>query len=244
MSNAAADKVSSYVTALNVLKDDDRLRSLKPRTGIDFLSNDYLALASAPRMRKAVSAAVEAGTPIGAGGSRLLRGNCEEHESLEAAAASFFGAEAAIFFGSGYVANFAVLTTLPQRGDLLVLDQLVHASIHEGARAGRADFRESRHNDPQSVETTIRDWRAEGGAGRVWIVVERLYSMDGDFAPLEGLIEPRRSRSCDGMPIHLAGVSGCSIAHFADCFTRRPDHGYVVAHAGSTIAHYCCAAHH
>jgi 8-amino-7-oxononanoate synthase len=188
MSHAVADKVSSYVTALNVLKNDGRLRSLKPRTGIDFSSNDYLALASAPRMRRVVSAAVEAGTPIGAGGSRLLRGNCEEHESLEAAAARFFGAETAIFFGSGYVANFAVLTTLPQRGDLLVLDSLVHASIHEGARAGRADFRESRHNDPQSVETTIRDWRAQGGAGRVWIVVESLYSMDGDFAPLQELV--------------------------------------------------------
>jgi 8-amino-7-oxononanoate synthase len=188
MSPAVADKVSSYVAALHALNEDDRLRSLRPRTGIDFSSNDYLALASAPRMRRAVSAAVEAGTPIGAGGSRLLRGNCEEHESLEAEAASFFGAEAAIFFASGYVANFAVLTTLPQRGDLLVLDSLVHASIHEGARAGRAEFRESRHNDAQSVEATIREWRTQGGTGRAWIVVESLYSMDGDFSPLEELV--------------------------------------------------------
>jgi 8-amino-7-oxononanoate synthase len=188
MSQAVADRVSSYVAALHALKDDDRLRSLKPRAGIDFSSNDYLALASAPRMRKAVSAAVEVGTPIGAGGSRLLRGNCAEHEILEAEAARFFGTEAAIFFGSGYVANFAVLTTLPQRGDLLVLDSLVHASIHEGARAGRASFRESRHNDPQSVEATIREWRTQGGTGRIWIVVESLYSMDGDFAPLEELV--------------------------------------------------------
>jgi 8-amino-7-oxononanoate synthase len=188
MSQAVADKVSSYVTALHALKDEDRLRSLKPRTGIDFSSNDYLALASAPRMRRAVSAAIEAGTPIGAGGSRLLRGNCAEHESLEAEAARFFGAEGATFFGSGYVANFAVLTTLPQRHDLLVLDSLVHASIHEGARAGRASFRESRHNDPQSVESTIREWRTQGGTGRIWIVVESLYSMDGDFAPLEELV--------------------------------------------------------
>ena len=188
MSQAVADKVSSYVTALHGLKKDNRLRALKPRTGIDFSSNDYLALASAPRMRRALSAAVEAGTPIGAGGSRLLRGNCAEHESLEAEAAGFFGAEAAIFFGSGYVANFAVLTTLPQRGDLLVLDQFVHASIHEGARAGRAEFRESRHNDPDSVEAAIRQWRTQGGTGRPWIVVESLYSMDGDFAPLAELV--------------------------------------------------------
>lgn len=188
MNPAAADKVSNYVKALQALKDDDRLRGLKPRTGLDFSSNDYLGLASAPRMRRAVSAAAEAGTPIGAGGSRLLRGNCEEHENLEAEAARFFGAEAAMFFATGYVANFAVLTTLPQRDDLLVLDSLVHASIHEGARAGRASYRESEHNDPESVETTIREWRKRGGTGRVWIVVESLYSMDGDFAPLEKIV--------------------------------------------------------
>lgn len=188
MNSVHALKVADYVAALHALKEDDRLRRLKPRAGIDFVSNDYLALASAPRMKKAVSAAIEAGTPIGAGGSRLLRGNCEEHERLEAEAAQFFRAEAALFFGGGYVANFSVLTTLPQRGDLLVLDALVHASIREGARAGRADFRICAHNDPQSVESTIRDWRTQGGMGRVWIVVESLYSMDGDFAPLEDLI--------------------------------------------------------
>ncbi|MET4349235.1 8-amino-7-oxononanoate synthase [Bradyrhizobium sp. RT9a] len=188
MNSIQRAKVGDYVAALHALREDNRLRGLKPRAGIDFASNDYLALASAPRMKKAVSAALEVGTPIGAGGSRLLHGNCEEHETLEKEAAQFFGAETALFFGGGYVANFAVLTTLPQRGDLLVLDSLVHASIHEGARAGRAEFRISAHNDPQSIEDTIRDWRAGGGAGRVWIVAESLYSMDGDFAPLEGLV--------------------------------------------------------
>ncbi|WP_439406430.1 8-amino-7-oxononanoate synthase [Bradyrhizobium sp. DASA03076] len=188
MNPVHAGKAAPYASALNVLKEDHRLRSLNPRAGIDFTSNDYLALASAPRMKKAVLAAIEAGTPIGAGGSRLLRGNCEEHERLEAEAARFFGAETALFFGSGYVANFAVLTTVPQKGDLLVLDSLVHASIHEGARAGRADFRISAHNDPEAVASTIRDWWAKGGVGRVWIVAESLYSMDGDFAPLNELV--------------------------------------------------------
>jgi 8-amino-7-oxononanoate synthase len=182
------NKASHYAAALNALRDDDRLRSLTPRAGIDFSSNDYLALAGCQRMRKAIAAAVEAGTPIGAGGSRLLRGNCAEHESLEAEAAGFFGAEAAVFFASGYIANFAVLTTLPQRGDLLVLDALVHASIHEGARAGRAEFRLSAHNDAGSIEDVIRTWRSEGGTGRIWIAAESLYSMDGDFAPLEALV--------------------------------------------------------
>ncbi|PDT64507.1 8-amino-7-oxononanoate synthase [Bradyrhizobium ottawaense] len=188
MTSTRRGKLASYEAALQALNEQDRLRLLAPRFGIDFGSNDYLALASAPRIKKAVAAALETGTPIGAGGSRLLRGNCNEHERLEAEAAGFFRAETALFFGSGYVANFAILSTLPQRGDLLVLDSLVHASIHEGARAGRAEFRESGHNDPTSVENTIRDWREKGGKGRVWIVAESLYSMDGDFAPLKELV--------------------------------------------------------
>ncbi|RXG83625.1 8-amino-7-oxononanoate synthase [Bradyrhizobium zhanjiangense] len=188
MSPIHSDRFDRYVSVLPALKDDNRLRGLKPRAGVDFTSNDYLALASAPRMKEAVAAALEAGTPIGAGGSRLLRGNCEEHERLEAEAARVFGAETALFFGGGYVANFAILTTLPQRGDLLVLDSLVHASIHEGARAGRAEFHTCAHNDPEAVEDTIRNWREKGGTGRAWIVVESLHSMDGDFAPLEDLI--------------------------------------------------------
>jgi 8-amino-7-oxononanoate synthase len=203
-------KASSYVAALDALKDDDRLRSLTPRAGIDFSSNDYLALANYPRMRKAIVAAIESGTPIGAGGSRLLRGNCAEHESLEAEAARFFGAEAAIFFATGYTANFAVLTTLPQRGDLLVLDQFVHASIHEGARAGRAEFRFSTHNDANSIEVVIRSWRSEGGRGRIWIVVESLYSMDGDFAPLDALnaIADRHDAFLMVDEAHATGVFG------------------------------------
>jgi 8-amino-7-oxononanoate synthase len=206
------NKASPYVAALDALKDDDRLRSLTPRAGIDFSSNDYLALAGCQRMRKAITAAVEAGTPIGAGGSRLLRGNCAEHESLEAEAARFFGAEAAIFFASGYTANFAVLTTLPQRGDLLVLDALVHASIHEGARAGRAEFRLSAHNDANSIEDVIRTWRSEGGTGRIWIVAESLSSMDGDFAPLEALVKMADRHDAFLMvdEAHATGVFGPS----------------------------------
>jgi 8-amino-7-oxononanoate synthase len=188
MIEASEDKACVYVLGLTALKNDGRLRDLRQRGGIDFSSNDYLALANAPRMRKAISTALRSGTPIGAGGSRLLRGNCVEHETLEADAAKFFGVEAATFFASGYTANFAVLTTLPQKGDLLVLDQLVHASIHEGASAGRAEFRFFAHNDPNSVEQVIRSFRTEGGRGRIWIVAESLYSMDGDFAPLEALV--------------------------------------------------------
>ncbi|MDX8469929.1 8-amino-7-oxononanoate synthase [Mesorhizobium sp. VK23B] len=178
-----------YEASLRGLARKSRLRTLSGRAGLDFASNDYLGLARSKRITGAVIAALAAGTPVGATGSRLLRGNDPEHEALEAKAAAFFGAERALFFGGGYVANFAVLTTLPQKGDLIVLDELVHASAHEGARAGRAEVTEAAHNDADAVNDAIRNWRARGGAGRPWIVVESLYSMDGDRASLDELIE-------------------------------------------------------
>ncbi|MEI9411557.1 8-amino-7-oxononanoate synthase [Mesorhizobium salmacidum] len=178
-----------YEASLRGLARKNRLRSLTARSGLDFASNDYLGLARSKRIARALTEALAAGTPVGATGSRLLRGNTPEHEALEAKAADFFGAERALFFGSGYVTNFAVLTTLPQKGDLVVLDELVHVSAHEGAQAGRAEVKIAAHNDPNAVKDAIQSWRAAGGAGRAWIVVESLYSMDGDRAPLRQLIE-------------------------------------------------------
>lgn len=177
-----------YETSLRGLARKSRLRTLSARAGLDFASNDYIGLAGSKRLADAVATALANGTPVGATGSRLLRGNDPEHEALEAKAASFFGTERALLFGGGYIANFAVLTTLPQKGDLVVLDELIHASAHEGARAGRAEMVEAAHNDPEAVDTAIRTWRASGGIGRAWIVAESLYSMDGDVAPLSDLL--------------------------------------------------------
>jgi 8-amino-7-oxononanoate synthase len=176
-----------YEAVLRGLARRDRLRELTRRRGLDFASNDYLGVAECPRLSRAVAAALAAGTPVGAAGSRLLRGNCQEHEALEALAAGFFGAERALFFGGGYVANLAALSTLPQRGDLVILDALVHASAREGARAGRAQVVETPHNDVGAIEDAMMAWRRDGGTGRAWMAVESLYSMDGDRAPLAEL---------------------------------------------------------
>ncbi|WP_027056581.1 8-amino-7-oxononanoate synthase [Mesorhizobium erdmanii] len=181
-------QLARYDATLQGLARKDRLRTLVPRAGLDFSSNDYLGLATSKRLGEAVAAAIARGTPVGATGSRLLRGHAPEHEQLEADAAAFFGAERALFFGSGYIANFALLTTLPQKGDLLILDELAHASMHEGARGGRAEFKLTAHNDVDAVEDAITRWRADGGMGSVWIAVESLYSMDGDCAPMESLV--------------------------------------------------------
>lgn len=187
MSASARQQV--FRDQLAALAAQDRARELRPRDGVDFASNDYLGLAGSARLKDAVRRALEAGVPVGAAGSRLLRGNCESHEALEAEAAAFFGAESALLFGGGYPANLALLGTLPQTGDLLLLDALSHASSSEGARLGRAQVARFRHNDADRAREVIAAWRRDGGRGAVWIAVESLYSMDGDRAPLEALAE-------------------------------------------------------
>jgi 8-amino-7-oxononanoate synthase len=165
-----------------------RRRQLAWRKGLDFSSNDYLGLAGCERLASAARRALARGVPIGSGGSRLLRGNHPEHEMLEEEAARFFGSASALFFSSGYAANAALLSTLPQRGDLVIHDALIHASAHEGLRLGRAEYRAAVHNDAGSFADTLEAWRKSGGTGRIWIAVESLYSMDGDRAPLDDLV--------------------------------------------------------
>jgi len=195
---------------LNDLAGRGRLRSLRGRSGIDFTSNDYLGLAESGELRRAASEAVARGVPVGAGGSRLLRGNHEEHEALESEAAAYFGAETALYFGGGYVANFAIFSTLPQRGDLVVHDELVHASVHEGLRSGRADHVAVAHNSIDAFDAAIARWRAAGGKGRPWISVESLYSMDGDSPDIAGLfaVADRHEAMVVIDEAHATGVLG------------------------------------
>lgn len=200
----------NHERALEALARRGRRRSLAAIAGIDFTSNDYLGLASSRELKDAARSAVERDVPIGSGGSRLLRGNHREHEALEAEAAAFFGAESALFFGGGFLANVALFSALPQRGDLVVHDALIHASVHDGMRMGKAERAEAKHNDAQSYEDAIADWRAAGGTGTPWIAVESLYSMDGDRAPLDELAEVARRH--DGVLVideaHATGVLG------------------------------------
>lgn len=200
----------SHSRALQALARRGRLRSLSQSEGADFSSNDYLGLCSSRELAAAVAAALDRGAPVGAGGSRLLRGNHPEHEALEAEAAAFFGAETALYFGGGFLANFAIFSTLPQRGDLVVYDELIHASVHDGMRMSRTEHIAARHNDAGSFEDAVRRWRTSGGQGTPWLAVESLYSMDGDRAPLEALIEVVRRH--DGILVideaHATGVLG------------------------------------
>ncbi|MDW4549093.1 8-amino-7-oxononanoate synthase [Defluviimonas sp. D31] len=179
--------LARQVRALEALEARGRLRRLMPRAGADFASNDYLGLAGSDLLRQAAADALARGVAVGAGGSRLLRGNDVEHEALEAEAAAFFGTERALYLGGGFPANLAIFSALPQHGDLVLHDALIHASAHDGMRLGRAEARSFPHNDVTAAEDAIRDWRGKGGTGQVWIAAEAVYSMDGDLAPIADL---------------------------------------------------------
>jgi 8-amino-7-oxononanoate synthase len=177
-----------FETDLLELARQGRLRALRDRAGADFTSNDYLGMAESDELKRAASAAIARGVPVGSGGSRLLRGNHPEHEALESEAAAYFGAETALYFGGGYVANLAIFSTLPQRGDLVVHDELIHASVHEGLRRSRAESVRVPHNNIDAFDSAIARWRTAGGRGRPWISAESLYSMDGDSPDLTALL--------------------------------------------------------
>jgi 8-amino-7-oxononanoate synthase len=212
-----------YTADLQTLEGRGRLRMLSGRSGIDLASNDYLGLAESAELRQAAIDALARGVPVGSGGSRLLRGNHPEHEALEREAADHFGSESALYFGAGYVANFAIFSTLPQRGDLVVHDELIHASVHEGVRRGRAESVGVPHNDINAFESAIVKWRAAGGKGRPWLSVESLYSMDGDSPNLPELFAVADRH--DGMVVideaHATGVLGPQGRGLAASFEGR-----------------------
>ena len=185
---AGASFQAKLLDDLDDLTRRHRRRSLAPCAGHDFASNDYLGLAGSDAMRSVVAAALARGVPVGAGGSRLLRGNHDEHQALEAEAAAYFGSEAALYFSTGFAANGGLFAALPGAEDLVVHDELIHASAHDGMRLGRAARVATAHNDADAVADAIATWRRGRGTGRPWIAVESLYSMDGDLAPLADLI--------------------------------------------------------
>tara|TARA_B100001765_G_scaffold57443_1_gene34213 strand:+ start:361 stop:1494 length:1134 start_codon:yes stop_codon:yes gene_type:complete len=176
---------SFYQDDLMRLEKVGRRRAMTVASGCDFSSNDYLALAGSTVLRSAAMDALARGVFPGSSGSRLLRGNCPEHLGLETDAARFFGSESALFVGSGFAANSLVVSTLPQASDLILHDELIHASVHEGMRMARAPCERFAHNDVDAAADAIARWRAKGGCGTPWIAFETLYSMDGDVAPVD-----------------------------------------------------------
>lgn len=183
--------MNRFTATLERLKEEGRFRALKPAHeqagGIDFTSNDYLGFSVHPELRAAGIAALQGGIGIGAGGARLLRGNHPHHEKLEWEAARFFGAPRALFFASGFLANHALMTALPQRRDVILFDAHIHASLRDGIQANPANHLRMPHNDLSAFEDALKRHDTSGDSA-CWVVTESVFSMDGDMAPITELL--------------------------------------------------------
>jgi 8-amino-7-oxononanoate synthase len=155
---------------------------------INYSSNDYLGLATEPALQEAAKAAIDR-YGVGAGASRLVCGTLTPHVQLEKALAAFKKTEAALSFSSGYAAAVGTLGALLQRDDVVILDKLAHASLIDGARLSGASVRVFPHNHMGKLESHLQWARDNHPDGRVVVVTESVFSMDGDWALLPEIVE-------------------------------------------------------
>lgn len=177
-----------WMAGLAELEACGRRRRLPSGQGEDFCSNDYLGLTAHPRVREAMARALAGGIELGSTGSRLVRGNHPAITALEASFAEWQGTEASLLYSSGYAAGVGVLTALLRPQDIAFSDALNHASLVDGLRLAGTRRVVVPHLDLNALEVAFRRHPAIGGARR-FLVVESLYSMDADQAPLEAMAE-------------------------------------------------------
>lgn len=181
---------------LNRRKTNSILRNLtlpKPEQA-DFSSNDFLSLATSSRLKSTFLSELEKAQSLASGGSRLLDGNSRYAEVLECTIARFHGAEAGLLFNSGFDANAGFLASVPQPGDIVVYDELIHASVHDGMRLSRASRTVAfKHNSIHDLRQVLRSLKKEELAAcrrpNMFVAVESIYSMDGDVAPLQEIVK-------------------------------------------------------
>jgi 8-amino-7-oxononanoate synthase len=176
------DRIAADLVALRAA---DQFRDLSTRTGIELGSNDYLGLSSHPRLRRAIALAVQEDARVASTGSRLLSGNSYRWEQLETEFAKFVGAEASLYFPSGYAANVGLLSAILRPVDTVFSDNSNHASLIDGIRLSGARKVIFPHLDLGYLEEALR---REDGPGEKIIVVESVFSMDGDHSLLPELI--------------------------------------------------------
>lgn len=200
--------VSKLKDKLEKRNTENVLRSLKPKKeGINFYSNDYLGLAQNTTFQKILLQEINQQPHLlkGSTGSRLISGNSNFMMEVEAFIAKKHKVEGALLLPSGYLANLALFSAIPQRGDTVLIDELIHRSVRDGIRLSNAKGLKFRHNDLGHLEELLK--KAEGSC---FIAVESLYSMDGDFAPLEQLtaLAERYNASLIVDEAHAFGVFG------------------------------------
>ena len=230
--------------ALQKREEENLLRQLKHETQlVDLSSNDYLGFARNTKFNQDTYKEIEkTGFHLsGSTGSRLLTGNTRYAENLEEKIAAFHHVEAALLFNSGYTANLGLLSSIAQREDTFIYDSFCHASIIDGIRLGKAERKyKFEHNDVADLEKKLRH-----ATGNVFIVVESIYSMDGDFAPLPEIINLCKQSGAHLIvdEAHSTGVfgpegKGITVAEKseADVFARVFTFGKALGTHGAVVA--------
>jgi len=174
------------MTKIEKRQQQGNLRALKLTEGmIDFCSNDYLGFARSVELNSQIrNIKSEIRNINGSTGSRLLSGNSQFAEDLEQQIANFHKAEAGLIYNSGYDANLGLFSCLPQKEDIVIYDELVHASIRDGIRLSFAKSFSFRHNDLNDLEKKLKI-----ANGEKFVAIESVYSMDGDFSPLKEMVD-------------------------------------------------------
>lgn len=176
------------IKRLNERKEAGNYRILKPESIdlIDFSSNDYLGFAHSPVLKQMIAKelATHPSHFNGSTGSRLLTGNSQYAEKLEQQLAKYHSHEAGLLFNSGYDANLGLFSSLPQRGDTVITDELIHASIIDGIRLSNANRYTFKHNDMPNLAEKLKHAK-----GQIYVVIESVYSMDGDIPPINDILE-------------------------------------------------------
>lgn len=178
----------------------------------NFCSNDYLGLASHPRLTAAFTTAA-ARWGVGSGASHLVCGHSLEHHALEEELAAFTGRERVLLFSTGYMANTGVIQALLRKDDAVFEDELNHASLIDGGRLARCDYQRYGHNDVSDLEQKLKASKAE----RKLVVSDGVFSMDGDVAPLQALAQAAQANDAwlmvdDAHGFGVMGAQGGGVA--------------------------------
>ncbi|MEI8136924.1 MAG: pyridoxal phosphate-dependent aminotransferase family protein [Bacteroidota bacterium] len=212
---------------------------------IDFCSNDYLGFSNLGLLsKKFETSSHKTEIKYGSSGSRLITGNSEYTEEAEKEIALFHHSQSALIFNSGYNANLGLFSSVPQKEDLVLFDELIHASIYDGIKLGYAAHYKFKHNNLDSLKELIQ--RHHSNHKSVYVAVESVYSMDGDIAPLLEIVELISSLENVFLIVdeaHAIGVFGehgrglCNkLGIEKDCFARIYTYGKAMGCHGSAIA--------
>jgi len=225
---------------------NNALRKLPSSAGlVDFSSNDYLGLAMNEGLTQIATGFLEGKRSVnGSSGSRLLTGNHGLYKELEDFLTQHHRAESALVFNSGYDANIGFFSSVPQRGDIVLYDELIHASIRDGIQMGHAKGYKFAHNNLDSLERKLQSLRVQlGSDGDVFVVTESVFSMDGDSPDLKRLANFCTEEGCFLVvdEAHATGVLGegrdliCQLGLEHEVFARIITFGKAIGCHGAAI---------